>query len=210
MATRDFVKEVEKRYMKDSLPDFKPGDSVKVKIKITEGNKERLQAYEGVIIKIRGAGINKTVTVRRVFQGIGVERVFLVHSPKVDSIQILRKGDVRRAKLYYLRQRTGKAARIREKIGAIIDKPESKKAQQQQPAPAEVVAEAPQAAEPVAEVVAETETPVVAEQAAPEVAVAEAAPEVAVAEEATPEAPVAETPAEETTEAAPEEPSAEA
>jgi large subunit ribosomal protein L19 len=116
MAT-DLVKEVEKRYMKDNLPELNPGDSVKVKIKIKEGNKERLQAYEGVIIKIRGAGINKTVTVRRVFQGVGVERVFLLHSPKVESIQVLRKGDVRRAKLYYLRKLTGKAARIREKVG---------------------------------------------------------------------------------------------
>src|SRR5271170_4218476 len=107
---RDLVKEVEQRYMKDSLPDIAPGDSVKVKIKIKEGNKERTQAYEGVILKIRGAGISKTITVRRVFQGIGVERVFMLHSPKVESIQVLRKGDVRRAKLYYLRNLTGKAA----------------------------------------------------------------------------------------------------
>lgn len=112
----DLVKEVEKRYLKDNLPDVQPGDSVKVRIKITEGNKERLQAYEGVVIKVRGSGIGKSMTVRRVFQGVGVERVFLLHSPKVETIQILRKGDVRRAKLYYLRSRTGKAARIREKI----------------------------------------------------------------------------------------------
>ncbi len=115
MAT-DLLKEVEKRYLKQDLPDVKPGDSVKVKIKIKEGNKERTQAYEGVVIKVRGASVNKTITVRRVFQGVGVERVFLIHSPKVESIQILRKGDVRRSKLYYLRERTGKAARIREKI----------------------------------------------------------------------------------------------
>lgn len=114
----DLVKEVEKRYLKDNLPVIDPGDSVKVKIKIKEGNKERIQAYEGVVIKVRGAGISKTVTVRRVFQGVGVERVFLIHSPKVESIQVLRKGDVRRAKLYYLRNLTGKAARIREKVGA--------------------------------------------------------------------------------------------
>lgn len=112
----DLVKEVEKRYMKTDLPDVKPGDTVKVKIRITEGNKERLQAYEGVVVKLRGAGVSKSATVRRVFQGVGVERVFLLHSPKVESIQILRKGDVRRAKLYYLRSRTGKAARIKEKI----------------------------------------------------------------------------------------------
>lgn len=117
MAT-DLVKEVEKRYMKENLPDIKPGDTVKVRIKIVEGSKERLQAYEGVVIKVRGSGLGKSITARRVFQGVGVERVFLLHSPKVESIQILRKGDVRRAKLYYLRSRTGKAARIREKIVA--------------------------------------------------------------------------------------------
>jgi len=117
MAT-DLVKEVESRYLKKKLPEISPGDTVKVKIKIKEGNKERLQAYEGVVIKLHGGGLNKTITVRRVFQGVGVERVFLLHSPKLETIQILRKGHVRRSKLYYLRQRTGKAARIREKLGA--------------------------------------------------------------------------------------------
>ncbi len=112
----NLVNEVEKRYMKTDLPVVEPGDSVKVRLKIREGNKERVQAYEGVVIKVRGEGINKSVTVRRVFQGVGVERVFLLHSPKVESIQVLRKGMVRRAKLYYLRNLTGKAARIREKV----------------------------------------------------------------------------------------------
>jgi len=113
--TTDLVKEIEQEYLKSDLPELNPGDSVKVMVRIREGNKERLQGYEGVIIKLAGAGVNKTVTVRRVFQGVGVERVFLIHSPKVDSIKVLRRGDVRRAKLYYLRTRTGKAARIREK-----------------------------------------------------------------------------------------------
>lgn len=157
MATKDWVKDVEQRYMKKSLPDFRPGDTVKVKTRIKEGNKERTQAYEGVIIKTRGSGINKTVTVRRVFQGVGVERVFLVHSPKVESIQILRKGSVRRAKLYYLRERTGKAARIREKVGALN---------------AEAKAKSSKVA--VAEPVAEPPTPEV--QATPPEAVQEAAP----------------------------------
>lgn len=130
MAT-DWVKEVEKRYMKQDLPEVHPGDTVKVKIKIREGSKERIQAYEGVVIKMRGAGINKTVTVRRVFQGVGVERVFLLHSPKVESIQVLRQGAVRRAKLYYLRERTGKAARIREKVGFAGEGKRKGKAQQQ-------------------------------------------------------------------------------
>ena len=114
----DLVKEIEKEYLKSDLPELNPGDSVKVMVRIREGNKERLQGYEGVIIKLAGSGISKTVTVRRVFQGVGVERVFLLHSPKVESIKVLRRGDVRRAKLYYLRERTGKAARIREKTSS--------------------------------------------------------------------------------------------
>jgi large subunit ribosomal protein L19 len=112
----ELIHEIEKEYMKDSLPDLNPGDTVKVMVRIKEGNKERLQGYEGVIIKLAGGGISRTVTVRRVFQGVGVERVFLLHSPRVDSIKVLRRGSVRRAKLYYLRNRTGKAARIREKV----------------------------------------------------------------------------------------------
>ena len=93
-----------------------PGDTVKVFVRIVEGNKERTQAFEGTIIKDRGEGLNKTITVRKVFQGIGVERVFLIHSPRIEKIQVLRRGDVRRAKLYYLRERSGKATRIKEKI----------------------------------------------------------------------------------------------
>jgi large subunit ribosomal protein L19 len=114
MAT-DIIREIEQEYMKSDVPQLNPGDTVKVMVRIREGNKERLQGYEGVIIKKSGSGINQTITVRRVFQGIGVERVFLLHSPRVDSIKVLRRGSVRRAKLYYLRKRTGKAARIREK-----------------------------------------------------------------------------------------------
>lgn len=114
MAT-DIIREIEKEYMKQDVPVVSPGDTVKVMVRIKEGTKERLQGYEGVVLKLSGAGINKTVTVRRVFQGVGVERVFLLHSPRVDSIKVLRRGSVRRAKLYYLRERTGKAARIREK-----------------------------------------------------------------------------------------------
>ena len=110
------IDELEKEYLKDSLPTFNAGDSVKVFVKIVEGNKERIQAFEGTIIKIHGAGLNKTITVRKVFQGVGVERVFLVHSPRIDKITVQRKGDVKRAKLYYLRERSGKATRIKEKI----------------------------------------------------------------------------------------------
>lgn len=106
---------IEKGLMKSDLPELNPGDTVKVFVRIIEGNKERTQAFEGVIIKKKGAGINKSITVRKVFQGIGVERVFLINAPRIENIKVLRRGDVRRAKLYYLRQRTGKATRIKEK-----------------------------------------------------------------------------------------------
>jgi large subunit ribosomal protein L19 len=110
------IDELEKNYKKSEIPQMNPGDTVKVSVRIVEGNKERIQAFEGTIIKMHGAGLNKTVTVRKVFQGIGVERVFLIHSPRIDKFQVLRKGDVRRSKLYYLRERSGKATRIKEKI----------------------------------------------------------------------------------------------
>jgi large subunit ribosomal protein L19 len=119
MAT-DIIKEIEQEYLKTDLPQLNPGDTVKVMVRIREGNKERLQGYEGVILKLSGAGINRTMTVRRVFQGVGVERVFLLHSPTVDSIKVQRRGDVRRAKLYYLRERTGKAARIKDKANVSL------------------------------------------------------------------------------------------
>lgn len=93
------------------------GDTVKVFFKIKEGAKERTQGYEGLIIKKAGSGINHTITVRRVFQGVGIERVFLVHSPRVEKVTVQRRGDVHRAKLYYLRGRSGKATRIKEKLG---------------------------------------------------------------------------------------------
>lgn len=109
------IDQIEKSLLKEDLPELNPGDTVKVFVRIKEGNKERTQAFEGVIIKIRGTGLNKTVTVRRVFQGIGVERVFMINAPRVEKIKVLRRGDVRRAKLYYLRERTGKATRIQEK-----------------------------------------------------------------------------------------------
>ncbi|MBP3821205.1 50S ribosomal protein L19 [bacterium] len=107
---------LEKEYLKNELPEFNAGDTVKVFVKIVEGNKERIQAFEGTIIKMHGAGLNKTITVRKVFQGVGVERVFLIHSPRIDKIEVLRRGDVKRSKLYYLRERSGKATRIKEKI----------------------------------------------------------------------------------------------
>ena len=110
------IENLESGFKKAEIPAMNPGDTVKVFVRIVEGNKERTQAFEGTIIKDRGEGLNKTITVRKVFQGIGVERVFLVHSPRIEKIQVLRRGDVRRAKLYYLRERSGKATRIKEKI----------------------------------------------------------------------------------------------
>jgi large subunit ribosomal protein L19 len=115
------ITDVEAPFMKENVPDLNVGDTVKVFVKIREGGKERTQGYEGVIIKKSGHGLNKTVTVRRVFQGIGIERVFLIHSPRVEKIQVQRRGNVRRAKLYYLRERTGKATRIKEKTTAKKD-----------------------------------------------------------------------------------------
>lgn len=110
------IDELEKPYMEKEVPDVNPGDTVRVFVRIVEGNKERIQAFEGTIIKKHGSGINKTITVRKVFQGVGVERVFLLHSPRIDKINVVRRGDVKRAKLYYLRERSGKATRIKEKI----------------------------------------------------------------------------------------------
>jgi large subunit ribosomal protein L19 len=106
---------IEREGLKDDLPDFRPGDTVRVSVRVREGDKERLQAYEGVCIARRGGGISETFTVRKISGGIGVERVFPLHSPLVAQIDVVRRGRVRRAKLYYLRQLAGKAARIRER-----------------------------------------------------------------------------------------------
>jgi large subunit ribosomal protein L19 len=112
----EILREVEASLMKSGLPKIEIGDTVKVFVKIKEGGKERTQGYEGVVIKRRGSGFGETVTVRRVFQGIGVERVFLLHSPRLEKITVQRRGHVRRSKLYYLRKRTGKATRIKERL----------------------------------------------------------------------------------------------
>ena len=110
------VENLGKQYMDKELPALNPGDTVKVFVRIIEGNKERTQAFEGIIIKKRGSGVGSTITVRKTFQGVGVERVFAIYSPRIEKITVLRHGDVRRAKLYYLRERIGKATRIKEKI----------------------------------------------------------------------------------------------
>jgi len=111
----DAIKYVTEGQLKQGLPHFAPGDTVRVYVKVVEAGRERVQAYEGVVIKKSGGGISETFTVRRVSYGVGVERTFPLHSPRIDKIEVVRKGLVRRAKLYYLRQLTGKAARIKER-----------------------------------------------------------------------------------------------
>ncbi len=113
---KKIIEELEKEQMQSEVPDFAPGDTVVVQVKVKEGNRERLQAYEGVVIAKRNRGLNSAFTVRKISHGEGVERVFQTYSPAIASIAVKRRGDVRRAKLYYLRERTGKAARIKEKI----------------------------------------------------------------------------------------------
>lgn len=109
----DILRTLEEEQFKTDIPDFHVGDTVKVNVKVVEGSRERIQAFEGIVIKIQGSGIRETFTVRRVSYGVAVERTFPIHSRRVESIQIIRRGKVRRAKLYYLRNRVGKAARIK-------------------------------------------------------------------------------------------------
>ena len=116
LSASNIIKEFENGQLKKELPEIYVGDTVKVGVKITEGNKERVQPYEGVVIAKRHGGINQTITVRRIFQGIGVERVFMLHSPQVASLKVERRGKVRRAKLFYLRDRVGKATRVKQRF----------------------------------------------------------------------------------------------
>ena len=110
----NLIEQIEKDQLKTDLPDINSGDSVKVNVKVSEGNRERVQTFEGVIISINGVGISKTITVRKLSFGVGVERIFPIHAPIIDSIEVIRKGKVRRSKLYYLRDRIGKSAKIKE------------------------------------------------------------------------------------------------
>lgn len=110
----DLMKEVEKQHLKEDVPPFRPGDTVRVHVRVVEGARERTQVFEGVVLRRQGRGLRETFTVRRVTYGIGVERVFPLHAPSISRIEVARRGRVRRARLYYLRKRTGRAARIRE------------------------------------------------------------------------------------------------
>ena len=116
MSSNNIISQIEAEQMNKEIPDFGPGDTVVVQVKVKEGNRERLQAYEGVVIGKRNRGLNSAFTVRKISHGIGVERTFQTYSPLVDSIKVKRRGDVRQAKLYYLRELSGKAARIKEKL----------------------------------------------------------------------------------------------
>jgi len=116
LSARELIAAFEAEQLKGDLPEIFVGDTVRVGVRIREGNKERIQPYEGVVIAMRHGGLNETITVRRIFQGIGVERVFLLHSPQVASVKVERRGKVRRAKLFYLRDRVGKATRVKQRF----------------------------------------------------------------------------------------------
>lgn len=157
----DIIKSVEHEQFKNKIPDLKIGDTVRVHQKIKEGNRERIQVFEGIIIKKQNGGVNQTFTVRKISYGVGVEKTFLVHSPLVEKVEVVRVGKARRAKLYYLRDRVGKAAKTKENAGARIEdneitvKEDLAEEVAQNDAPAE---SAPEEAPSV-----ETETPVVEE-----------------------------------------------
>jgi len=112
----DIIREIESEMLRKDIPDFKPGDTVRVHFKVIEGGRERIQAFEGLVIKRRGKGLSETFTVRRISYGVGVERVFPLHSPRIEKIEVVRRGKVRRAKLYYIREKIGKAAKIKELV----------------------------------------------------------------------------------------------
>ena len=116
MSTNKIIAELDAEQMGRELPDFAPGDTLVVQVKVKEGNRERLQAFEGVCIGKRNRGLNSAFTVRKISHGVGVERTFQTHSPQIESITVKRRGDVRKAKLYYLRERSGRSARIKEKL----------------------------------------------------------------------------------------------
>ena len=117
----DIIKSIEHEQLKNKIPELKVGNTVKVHVRIKEGNKERIQVFEGIIIKVQGGGVNQTFTVRKTSYGVGVEKTFLIHSPLVEKVKLVRVGKARRARLFYLRDRVGKAAKTKEQIGARIE-----------------------------------------------------------------------------------------
>jgi len=165
----DIMKSIEHEQLKNKIPDLKVGNTVKVHVRIKEGNKERIQVFEGIIIKVQGSGVNKTFTVRKTSYGVGVEKTFLIHSPLVEKVELVRVGKARRAKLFYLRDRVGKSAKTKEVAGARIENKEielkgetisAEEANVEEVAAEEVTVEEPVVADVAEEVV---ETPVVEE-----------------------------------------------
>lgn len=152
----DIIKSIEHEQLKNKIPELKVGDTVRVHQRIKEGNRERIQVFEGTIIKKQGGGVNATFTVRKIAYGVGVEKTFLVHSPMVEKVELVRVGKARRAKLYYLRDRVGKAAKTKENTGARIENKEITIKE-------EITEEAPVEAAPEEAPAVETETPVVEE-----------------------------------------------
>lgn len=117
----DIIKSIEHEQLKNKIPELKVGNTVKVHVRIKEGNKERIQVFEGIIIKVQGGGVNQTFTVRKTSYGVGVEKTFLIHSPLVEKVELVRVGRARRARLFYLRDRVGKSAKTKEQVGARIE-----------------------------------------------------------------------------------------
>lgn len=156
----DIIKSIEHEQLKNKIPDLHVGDTVRVHQRIKEGNRERIQVFEGIIIKKQGGGVNATFTVRRVAYGVGVEKTFLVHSPMVEKVELVRVGKSRRAKLYYLRDRVGKSAKTKENLGARI---ENKEITVKEDLVEEVIEETSTEVAPEEAPAIETETPVVEE-----------------------------------------------
>ena len=164
----DIIKSIEHEQLKNKIPELKVGNTVKVHVRIKEGNKERIQVFEGIIIKVQGGGVNQTFTVRKTSYGVGVEKTFLIHSPLVEKVELVRVGKARRARLFYLRDRVGKAAKTKEMVGARIENREItiKEDLVEEPAAEEVKEEVVET--PVAEEVVETvKTPAVETAEAP-------------------------------------------
>ena len=145
----DVIKAIEYEQLKNAIPEIKVGNTVRVHVRIKEGNKERIQVFEGIVIKKQGGGVNETFTVRKISYGVGVEKTFLIHSPLVEKVEVVRVGKARRAKLYYLRERTGKASKTKEMVGTRIENREITIKEDLAEAPAEVIEEVAEA--PVAE-----------------------------------------------------------
>ena len=181
----DIIKSIEHEQMKNKIPELKVGNTVKVHVRVKEGNRERIQVFEGIIIKVQGGGVNQTFTVRKNSYGVGVEKTFLVHSPTVEKVEVVRVGKARRAKLFYLRDRLGKSAKTKEQVGARIETKEITIKEEVEEAPVE---------DEVAEEVAPVEETPVVEEVKEEAPAVEEAP---ATEEVKEEVPVAEEKAEE-------------